>query len=51
VQIDLVKYYITLNNFTQLVDRHTKVEVPKGYRIVNARQHKKDKEVTKESEL
>jgi len=27
------------------------VEVPKGYKVVNARQHKKDEKVTKKSKL
>ncbi len=51
MQIDIAKYYFTKERLVQMVDKHTKVEIPKGYRIVDAREHKKDEEVTKKSEL
>jgi len=51
VQIDLVKYYITNKQLVKLLDKHMNVEIPKGYRVIDARQLKKDEKVTKKSKL
>ena len=51
MQIDLLKYMFKKGSYVELLDKHTTIEVPKGYKVIDARQRKKNKEKTKKSEL
>ena len=51
MKINFLSYTIIKKEFENLLDKHTKINVPKGYQVVNAKKRTEKKEKTKKSDL
>ena len=51
MKINFLSYTIIKKEFENLLDKHTKINVPKGYQVVNAKKRKENTEKAKKSEL
>ena len=49
--IDVVKYYITNRTFKELLDQHTNIKVPKGYKELNGKLRQEKNKSRKKSKL
>ena len=47
MNIDIQKYYLTLDDLDKILHKTTDIKVPKGYKVINARTNKKENDSVK----